>query len=462
MNLDRRLAVSGRSPAPKLSPGTNSSLYQWAAAAPGTLTAFGAVAPEHSPTQYGFYSVDAAGMHLLLAADEREKEFFLLGSPFIAAIDNETFFVSMAKHPALYRVREGKAEKLNALPRKYALRPDFTTTMTGPSNAPARFAELETFSVPAGLYAQNGYLYLLTREPAGGGKTTWWLYKIDPSGTGSVAARMRLPTTSNYLTVIPTPERGWMLVERGVVGFDPAQKHQTQKVGPVVVVSNAAIQSLASPKSCPLGGGILWADETHSRALFIPERLLASKLLLPVDLSTRQHLDLRLAEERQSTSPCDFLEPSMGQGTLPEASPLGDLVAASQIALVGKVVGTEPGWDARERHVVTKVNLKVEHPLKGTLKQGSTIDFLSPGGGMHLAGKSICTSPRSGFYQPRKGDWIVVSAEPSTGNSRLLEAPYVFPLIRGKVQPEPYPALSAEQKPLSLSKLRDSSSNDTF
>jgi len=69
------------------------------------------------------------------------------------------------------------------------------------------------------------------------------------------------------LTVIPTPDRGWMLVERGKVGFDPVQRRQTQKVGPVVVVSNAAIQafqSLSSPNSRPPGGGILWADQGRS------------------------------------------------------------------------------------------------------------------------------------------------------------------------------------------------------
>jgi len=79
----------------------------------------------------------------------------------------------MAKHPTLYRVSDGKAERCNVLPKKNTLCPDATTPMTGPHNAPMRFAELETFSIPAGLYAQNGYLYLLTREPASGGKTTW-------------------------------------------------------------------------------------------------------------------------------------------------------------------------------------------------------------------------------------------------------------------------------------------------
>jgi len=358
----------------------------------------------------------------------------------------------MAKHPSLYRVIDGNAEKLkNALPPKYATRPDFKTPMTGKSNAPAHYEELETFSIPAGLYAQDGYLYLLTREPASEGKTIWWFYQIDPAGTGSVRGRVRLPTNANHLTVIPTPDQGWMFIERSKV--EPSQK---QKIGPVVVISNAAIRSLSiptDPTSCPVGGGILWANETQSRALFVPESLVASKMALPVDVYSRRHLDRRLARVSNNALLCDFLEPSMGQGTLPDASRLEDLVTSSQIAVVGKIVGTEPGWDAILGRVITKVNLEVTRPLKGSLKAGSKVTFLSPGGSMFLANKRVCTLPRRGFYQPKPGDEIVVSAEPSTTNPRLLEAPYIFPLSKGVVQPEPYPGLIAEQKPLPLSEL---------
>jgi len=185
-------------------------------------------------------------------------------------------------------------------------------------------------------------------------------------------------------------------------------------------------------------------------------------MVLPVDLSSQNHLDVRLAGKAKSALSCDFLEPSMGQGTLPDASGLKDLVTSSQVAVVGKIISTEPGWDARLSHVVTKVNLEVTRPLKGTLRVGSRIDFLSPGGRMLLADKSMCTTPRRGFYQPRVGDEIVVYAEPSDGDPRLLESPYVFPLRGGKVQPEPYPALLSEQKPLPLSKLFDSSNNGTL
>jgi hypothetical protein len=464
LSLDRRLAVTDRNLAAKLSPSTKTSLYQWAAGASGRFVAFAAMVHDET-VQYGFFRAQGnSGLQFLLPADEHQKDFFLLGYPYIANNGDETFFLSMAKHPAIYRVSDGKAEKLqNALPRKYATRPDFSTPlMTGPSSAVARYAELETLSIPAGLYAQNGYLYLLTREPAVEGKTTWWLYQIDPAGAGSVLGRVRLPTSANHLTVIPTPDRGWMFTERGKVELDPSRQHQKQKVGPVVVISNAAIRSLSVPTSCPEGGGILWANETHSRALFVPEALVASSMMIPVDLYSQKHLDLRRSEEPKNASPCDFLEPSMGQGTLPDASRLEDLVTSSQIAVVGKIVSTEPGWDARLRRVVTKVTLEVERPLKGGLKTGNKTDFLSPGGSMRLADKRVCTSPRRGFYQPRVGDEIVISAKPSASDSRLLESPYVFPLSGGKVQPEPYPALRAEQKPLLLSKLLELSNNDTL
>jgi hypothetical protein len=455
LSLDRRLAVTDRNLAAKLSPSTKTSLYQWAAGASGSFVAFSAMVHDET-VQYGFFRAqENSGLQSLLPADEHQKDFFLLGYPYIASTGDETFFLSMAKHPAIYRVRDGKAEKLpKALPRKYATRPDFSTPlMTGPRSAVARYAELETLSIPAGLYAQDGYLYLLTREPAVGGKTTWWFYQIDPAGAGSVLGRVRLPTSANHLTVIPTPDRGWMFTERGKVELDPSRQHQTQKVGPLVVISNEAIRSLSVPNSCPKGGGILWANETHSRALFVPEALVSSKMMLPVDVYAQNHLDRRLAREsKNAASPCDFLEPSMGQGTLPDASSLEDLVTSSQIAVVGKILNTEPGWDALLGHVATKVNIEVTRSLKGNLKTGSRVSFLSPGGKFR-SDKRVCTSPRKEFYQPQDGDEIVISAESSTANSQLLESPYVFPLSGGKVQPEPYPDLISEQKPLPLNKL---------
>lgn len=468
LNLDRRLAVTDRKFAVKLPPAAaKTSLFQWSSSAPNSLTAFAAVSGKvEDETRYGFFGAQGnSGLRLLLPADKHQKDFFLLGYPYIASTAGETFFLSMAKHPALYRVKNGKAEKLiDALPREYAVRPDFSTPkMTGAPSAVARLAELETFSIPAGLYAQDGYLYLLAREPASSGKTTWWLYQIDPAGSGSVLGRVRLPTNAHHLTVIPTPDRGWMLIERGRAGLDSSRPpNQVQTVGPVVVVSNAAIRSLTILASCPMGGGILWANQAHSKALYIPEALVASRMILPVDLSSQNHLDLRLTgTSSKSAPPCDFLEQSMGQGTLPDASRLEDLVTSSRVAVVGRIVSTEPGWDARLRRVVTKVDIEVKLPIKGALNIGSQVDFLSPGGSMLLAGKSVCTLPRSGFYQPRVGDEVVVSAEPSAADSRLLESPYVFPLREGKIQPEPYPALLSQQKPIALSQLVGLSSNGT-
>jgi hypothetical protein len=465
LNLDRRLAVTGQKfvAAASQSSNTQSSLYQWSSAAPDRITAF--VATVHDPgkkteyAEYGFFRAQGnSGLQPLLPVDKdkSQADFFLLGHPYIASTAGETFFLSMAKHPALYRVRDGKAEKLvNALPRQYATRPDFHTppVVTNASQAVDRLAELETFSVPVGLYAQDGLLYLLTREPAPEGKTNWWLYQIDPAGTGSTFGRVLLPTKAHHLTVIPTPDRGWMLIERGRAEFDPRQKNQVQKVGPIVVISNDAIRSRSPLTSCPEGGGMLWANQTHSKARFIPEALVASRMAVPVDLPSMNHLDLRLTGGLKSTVPCDFLEPSRGQGTLPDASDLEDLVASSSVAAVGTIVSTEPGWDARLRRVVTKVSLKVEVPLKGALLPGSQVDFMSPGGSMLLANTSICTLPRRGFYQPRAGDRILVSAELSAVNLRLLDSPYVFPLKEGAVQPEPYPALLSKQKPIPLNDL---------
>lgn len=454
LSFDRRFAMTGGRNNAKLSPPDDASLYQWVSDGSGGLVAFAAVGRGNA--QHGFFRVQKnSKLQLLLEAeDELQKNFYLLGYPYIADLAGETFFVSMSARPALYRVRNGKAEKLNDLPGKYGIRPQLRTSMTGAPSAVLRFAELETFSMPAGLYAaQDGFLYLLTREPAGEGKTKWLLHQIEAK-TGNFLGWVRLPTSANHLTVIPTPDRGWLFIEKGKVVLTADKKHHANdKLGPLVVISNDAIRSLSPVTSCPVGGGIIWADEKHRRPLFIPQALLASGMALPLKFSLQDHLDLRLLGRPRGASTCDYLEPSIGQGTLPDASDLKDLVTSSPVAVVGKIVRTEPGWDVRLRHVVTKVHLEVTVPLKGTFTIGSKIDFLSPGGSMRLADKDLCTTPRKEFYQPRVGDEVVVSAEPSVANPRLLESPYVFPLSEGKVQPEPYPDLLPEQKPILLSTL---------
>jgi hypothetical protein len=74
---------------------------------------------------------------------------------------------------------------------------------------------IEGSTMPAGLYAWSGDLWVLNREPAAGGGTRWSLMRVDPE-SGALKAELVLPTDANHLTVIPG-SRYWALVERGFV-----------------------------------------------------------------------------------------------------------------------------------------------------------------------------------------------------------------------------------------------------
>ena len=173
-------------------------------------------------------------------------DFYLVGYSYLATLGDDVYFVLMDKHPAIYRVSPGstKLEKLKSFPAEYQVLPDFRTPPArGPKSAPARFAELETFSMPAGLYSQDGMLYLLTRKPDGKAQTAWWLYKIDPR-KDEVVGRVKLPTTANHLTLVPT-EESWFAIERG-----PVEAQQHQQIRSMVAIPSAAISSLLVPATC--------------------------------------------------------------------------------------------------------------------------------------------------------------------------------------------------------------------
>jgi hypothetical protein len=222
------------------------SLYQWIAAG-DKIVGFGTLTTTGQDFELGFLqaSLQPGGkVEMLMSFDH--GDFYLTGYSYLATLSDDVYFVLMDKHPAIYRVSSGsqRLERLNSFPREYRVLPDFRSPPArGPKSAPARFAELETFSMPAGLYAQNGMLYLLTRKPEGPAKTAWWLYKIDPR-RDAIVGRTKLPTAANHLLVVPT-EESWFAIERGRV-----EENQRQQIRSMVVIPSAAISSLSVPASC--------------------------------------------------------------------------------------------------------------------------------------------------------------------------------------------------------------------
>ena len=92
-------------------------------------------------------------------------------------------------------------------------------------------------------------LYLLVRKPerkGGVAEAAWYLYKIDPTGQGKVLGSMKLPTSSEHLTIATSADK-WFLIERG-----PVRERQQQDIANLVVIDSSVISRLSPlPDSCP-------------------------------------------------------------------------------------------------------------------------------------------------------------------------------------------------------------------
>lgn len=225
------------------------SMYQFTVAG-DTAVAYGALLTAPKDFELGVFRAplrSVASEKLTMLEPFDDSEFYLIGSQYLTTIGEDAYFVRMSKRPAIYRVgATGRVvTKLAAFPQEYSVRPDFKTRMTGPKTAKAHFAELETFTVPAGLYSQGGMLYLLGRKPDPPRGTAWWLYEIDPR-SDRIVGRVRLPTSANHVTLAPS-ETAWYLFERGSVG-----ENQRQEIATMVVLPSSAVAALSLPASCPM------------------------------------------------------------------------------------------------------------------------------------------------------------------------------------------------------------------
>lgn len=179
--------------------------------------------------QLGFVrgKVDAASggfrnIELLQPVTEKnDNDWYLIGFPYFAANNDGFFFVRMTgKQASIMRVNNKVLEELPVFPERYRDVPRLKTPNKGPSSTADRFREIEGLRMAVGLFGQGKMLYLLTREPNPvGSGTQWLLHRID-SRNKRLDGVVRLPTTSNHLTVVPGgqgPSEYWYLLERGPV-----------------------------------------------------------------------------------------------------------------------------------------------------------------------------------------------------------------------------------------------------
>ena len=221
------------------------SIYQWSAGSTQVF-AFGSLVKEGGGFDLGFFSTPIENPAAARMVKPFERgDYYTLGNPYTVSLGADFFFLLMGKEVHLYRQgKEGLPRDLGPLPKDFRSAPDFKTPMSGPSSAKARFEEIETLSIPAGIYSQGGELYLLARNPGRDNKTQWNLHRLD-TNTGRVTGSVRLPTSSSHVTLVPSPD-AWYVFERGrIIG-----PNQRQAITRMLSINAAAIRVMEMPKDC--------------------------------------------------------------------------------------------------------------------------------------------------------------------------------------------------------------------
>jgi hypothetical protein len=182
--------------------------------------------------QLGFVLAEMNGTpgsaRLLKPSDAPQKQFddtqyYVFGHKYVATNELGAFVLAMDKTAVLYRVNPESSTLepvVNAIPKDFRKVPQLKTENTGPSSTEPLYRELETLSIPVGIYGQGKKIYLLTREnPTEAGEgTIWSMYPIDPGATGAkvLGEALQLPTHFPHLAVVPAGDK-WFFIEKGHV-----------------------------------------------------------------------------------------------------------------------------------------------------------------------------------------------------------------------------------------------------
>jgi hypothetical protein len=163
------------------------------------------------------------------------RSFYLMGNPYFATVNDQAFFLRMDAVPALYNVT-GSGTTPRLVGRYSGLGLPALPDRSTAQGIKSGYDILERTPVVTGLYASNGYLYLLARQPQWREGWQWGLSKIDPL-TGKQLRTLSLPSPARHLVVIPG-DKYWAFVEKG-----PVRALGQQDVDSVYLVPTETIES---------------------------------------------------------------------------------------------------------------------------------------------------------------------------------------------------------------------------
>jgi hypothetical protein len=149
-----------------------------------------------------------------VALTDPGRRFYLLGMPFIAAVDGVPYYLVMGEVPYLTSPGRKGDEKLAIITldqgKRAINRPQLPEEI-GRRASRDIFRALAQSTFPAGLFGWHGSLYVLVHSSQG--RNIWTLLKLDPR-TGKTLWQRRIESTANHLTVVPG-EQYWAFIERG-------------------------------------------------------------------------------------------------------------------------------------------------------------------------------------------------------------------------------------------------------
>lgn len=193
---------------------------------------------------------------------ERLHIWSRMAFPTIAGVGTTAYVLVMEDTPALYKNEAGSSslERVELVDLTLDGPPDVHYALGFLDELPNMMERVESASVVVGMYAWEGDLYLLQREPTGTWRTRWSLVRLDldvsdeGQATARKAAVMPLPTVANHLIVAPG-DPWWAVVEKG-----PYLAGDRQHIPSAVFIPSRAVRgqgSLCGDLDLPEGLGEL-------------------------------------------------------------------------------------------------------------------------------------------------------------------------------------------------------------
>lgn len=183
--------------------------------------------------------------------DSETRNFYLFGFHYLSGMEKtgNGYFVLMDSPPRVEESeREDGVRDLDAIPAASRIRPKLPENR-GIESVKAMYQAFARSSMPAGIYAWKGSVYLLTRQEVGN-MAVWHLSRIDPT-LGKVTETRRLPVSSPHVYIAPG-EKYWAIFEKG-----PVEELGSQEIGGVTLIPAEVVEhgGKASFLSCGAGGG---------------------------------------------------------------------------------------------------------------------------------------------------------------------------------------------------------------